>query len=473
MASLSHEFRAQWALAVPVIVVNLALMGMGVVDTAMAGQVSTTAQAAIGLGHAWVWCPLSFALGLILALDPLVAQARGAGDAEGVARAVQRGLLLGMLVALPVAGALLLAGPVFTWFGGLLQGLAEPGAELSALLDPEVAGPAAEYSRVSALGTPAFLAWLALRQTLQAMGRLRAIVIVAVLGNGLNVIGNGAFMNGWWGLPALGAVGCAWSTVLVEWAMVLGLFAVAWPLLGPLVRPLRPRAAALGPMLRVVRLGVPIGVAIALESGAFNAIQFLMGSFGSRVMAGHRTAIVIASTSFMVPLGISMAASVRVGHAVGAGDGDASRRAALVALISGGAVMAGFGLVFLALPGPLARAFSQDPAVIAVTLSLLPIAAAFQLFDGLQVVAAGVLRGTADTAWPSLLNFVGYWVLGLPVGAYLAFGAHEGPRALWWGLAGGLALVAVALLIRVRRRLSGDVARFDVEGAPAAEESGQ
>jgi MATE family multidrug resistance protein len=459
MTSAMTELRAQLALAGPVIVVNLAMMGMGVVDTLMAGHVSTTAQAAIGLGHAWVWCPVSFALGLLMALDPLVAQARGAGDGEGVARSVQRGLILAALVSIPVAATLLLAETVFSWL---------PSVGLN--LDPELVQPASGYSTVSALGVPAMLGWLTLRQTLQAMGKLRAIVIVAVLANGVNVLGNGALMNGWWGLPALGAVGCAWSTVIVEWVMVLALLVVAWPLLGSLLWPLRERAASPAPLWRVMKLGFPIGVAIALETGAFNGVQFLMSDFGATVMAGHRTAIVIASTSFMVPLGLSMAASVRVGHAVGAGDPDGARQAARVAIWSGGVVMAGFGLLFLTLPGPLARAFSSDPAAVAVTLSLLPIAAAFQLFDGLQVVAAGVLRGTADTTWPSVLNFVGYWVLALPIGAYLAFEHGFGAKALWWGLAGGLALVAILLLVRVGHRLSGDVARFDAEGLG---ESGQ
>lgn len=453
MTSLRAELAAQVRLAGPVALVNLSMMSMGVVDTTMAGDLSTSAQAAIGLGHAWVWCPLSFAMGLVLAIDPLVAQARGARDEPGMARAVQRGLILAALASLPVAGVLLASRAAFAL-------LPQLGIDLDQALVPAAAG----YAEVSTLGVPAMLGFLALRTTLQAMERVAVIVGVALVANLLNVLGNGVLMNGWLGFPSLGAVGSAWSTVICQWFLVVALLVVARRSLGPVVWPPRERVLALRPLLRMAGLGLPIGVAIALESGAFNMVQFLMADYGAAIMAGHRTAIVIASTSFMVPLGISAAAAVRVGHAVGEGDLPSARRAARVALALGALVMLGFGALFVLLPGPLARAFSMDPAVTAVTLTLLPVAAAFQLFDGLQVVAAGVLRGTADTVWPSLLNFVGYWVVGLPAGAYWAFGHDGGALALWWGLAGGLLLVALALLWRVVARLSGEVVRFDAEG---------
>lgn len=455
MSTLRAEISAQARLAGPLIITNLGMMMLGAVDTVMAGNLSTTALAAVGLGHAWVFCPISFGMGVVMALDPLVAQARGAGDEPAMARAVQRGLLVAVLLSLPVATVLLLSGQAFDLLARV--GLPQP-AEVSPL--------AASYARVSAAGVTAMLLFLALRQTLQVLGHLRVLLVATLLANGLNVLGNGVLMNGWFGFPSLGAVGCAWSTVIVEWALVLLLLGLAWPQLKSLIWPLRPRAFAWIPLWRLVRLGIPIGVAISVEATAFNGVQFLMGRFDDMtVLAGHRAAIVVASTSFMVPLGLSTAAAVRVGLAVGAGDPEAARRAARVALAGGAITMAIFGLSFLLWPRQIAGLFSQDLAVLALTASLLPVAAAFQLFDGLQVVAAGVLRGTADTTWPSVLNFVGYWVLGLPIGAWFAFREDGGPRALWWGLAGSLMVVAVALLLRVAVRLSGTLVRYDAEGS--------
>ena len=447
------EIREQARLAGPVVVVNLGMMAMGVTDTVMAGHVDTAAQAAVGLGHAWVFCPLAFGFGVVMALDALVSQARGAGDTEGLARSVQRALLMAALLSLPVSAILMGAGHAFAAMAAL--GLEQPA---------EIVPLAVGYSRVSALSVPAVLGFMAMRQTLQALGHLRVIVVVAVVGNLVNVLGNGLLMFGWLGAPRLGAIGCAWSTAVVQWSMLFVLLWLSWPIVGSIVWPLRPRAATLGPLLRLLRLGAPIGVAVSLEMAAFNGVQFLMGGFGTSVLAGHRNAIAIASTSFMVPLGIGTAAAVRVGHAVGAGQMGEARRAARVALCSGALVMAAFGVAFLLWTETLASLFSPDPAVVAVTMMLLPVAAAFQLFDGLQVVAAGVLRGTADTTWPSALNFLGYWVIGLPLGGWWAFRRDGGPLALWWGLAGGLALVAVTLLVRVVLRLSGNLSRYDAEG---------
>lgn len=459
----------------PVVAVNLAMMAMGVVDTLMAGKyLSTTALAAIGLGHAWVWCPLAFGMGVVMALDPLVAQARGANDEPAIARALQRGLLMALAISVPVAAALLAAGFVFEALGGIhlsdLLGLEDASAAdapvghgLGPMVPASVISVASGYARISAFGVPALLVFLTLRQTLQALGKLRAILIVAVLCNLVNVLFNWLLMFGHWGFPRLGALGCAWATVIVEVCMVVGLLVVTRSVISPYLWPIRRQALEWKPFARLFVLGAPIGVAIALEHGAFNGIQFLMGSFGETVMAGHRMAIVIASISFMVPLGISTAAAVRVGLAVGAGDPQGVRRAARVALAAGATTMACFGLSFVTWPEEFASLFTNDVAVIAVTAALMPLAGAFQLFDGLQVVAAGVLRGTADTRWPSILNFVGYWVLGLPVGFWWAFRQGSGPKALWWGLAGGLAFVAVALIWRIVRRLSHVIERVDLE----------
>jgi MATE family multidrug resistance protein len=189
-----------------------------------------------------------------------------------------------------------------------------------------------------------------------------------------------------------------------------------------------------------------------------------MGWFGEFEIAANGIVLSLASVSFMVPLGLSTAAAVRVGHAVGAGDPQGMRRAARVALGLGAAVMGGFGLLFVGVPALLLAVFSEDPEVLALALTFMPLAAGFQMFDGLQVVASGVLRGVGDVRVPMLANFVGYWVLALPLGVLWARRWGGGPAAMWWALGGALAFVAVVLVLRVRNKLAGDIRRIDLDG---------
>ncbi|HEV2843381.1 MAG TPA: MATE family efflux transporter, partial [Thermoanaerobaculia bacterium] len=210
----------------------------------------------------------------------------------------------------------------------------------------------------------------------------------------------------------------------------------------------------------MLRIGIPIGVHNSVELLIFAVAALLIGRIGVHDLAGHQVAINLASLSFMVPLGISGAAATRVGNAIGRGDMPAARRAAAVCLFLGGAAMSCFAVLFIVLPEPLARLYTEDPAVIAVVLSLLPIAALFQVFDGLQVVGAGVLRGAADTALPALIVLIGYWVLGLPVGWYLAFHEGQGARGLWWGFTIGILFMALLFILRIALRFRGDLRRI-------------
>jgi MATE family multidrug resistance protein len=241
--------------------------------------------------------------------------------------------------------------------------------------------------------------------------------------------------------------------------MLLLLLAVAWPLLGEHLRPLRREVLAAGPLGRFVRLGAPIGGQQALEFGVFGAAGLLMGLMGTVPMASHQVALNLASLTFMVPLGVAQAGSVLVGQAVGRGDADGARRAAGGALLLGVGFMALTAVVFVAAPGPLARAYSADPEVVALAAALIPIAGVFQIFDGTQVVALGALRGVADTRFPMVLNLVGFWGVGLPVSAVLGLRTALGPRGVWIGLALGIALVAVLLLARVGIRFGRELRR--------------
>jgi MATE family multidrug resistance protein len=248
--------------------------------------------------------------------------------------------------------------------------------------------------------------------------------------------------------------------------MALGLLAAGWRTLGPHLRHAAPGTFVPRPIARMVRVGLPLGAQYLLEYGAFAIAALLMGMLGTAEMAAHQIAINIAALTFMVPLGISTATSVLVGHAVGAGDEARARRAAVAGFVVGVSFMSLSSVVLTLLPGPLARAYTGDATVVALAATLIPLAGVFQVFDGTQVVAAGVLRGIGDTTAPMVVNILGFWCVGLPAGAWLAFGAGGGARGLWWGLVAGLAAVAALLLVRVRLRLRRRLVRVVIDDRP-------
>lgn len=446
------DFGRLVALAIPVVVVQIGLMVMGTVDVIMVGHYSATDLAATALGNIYVIGLVAFGMGTLMALDPLVAQAVGAGDAPAVARAVQRGLLLSLLLSLPTAFLMWPAGPIFALLG-------QPA---------HVVPLAAAYARLSAPGVPAFLAFIVLRQSLQAMARMRPIVVTILAANVVNLALCWILVFGRFGVPTHGTEGAAIATTLSRWGLALGMLLVAWRDLAPVLRPVRRQAFLVAPLVRTLRLGAPIGAQIMLEFGAFSIVALLMGRLGTVPIAAHQVAINIASLTFMVPLGIGSAAAVLVGQAVGAGDSPRARRAAIGALAAAFGFMAVSGIVLRLVPGPLARVYSADGAVIALSAALIPIAGVFQVFDGLQVVSIGVLRGVGDTRAPMVVNVLGFWLIGFPVSLWLGFARHLGAVGLWWGLVVGLFAVATFLLVRVRARFGRELRRVVVEDEATA-----
>jgi MATE family multidrug resistance protein len=220
------------------------------------------------------------------------------------------------------------------------------------------------------------------------------------------------------------------------------------------------------PLLRTLRIGFPIGAQNTVEFTTFAAITVFAGWFGADAIGGHQVAINLASLMFMVPMGIGSAAAVLVGHAIGEGDPAHARRVAASALACGAAFMAVSALVLLAIPYPFARIYTSVPGVVAVAATLIPIAGVFQVFDGLQVVAAGVLRGAGDTRAAMIANIAGFWLIGIPVSLWLGFGLNGGVTGLWWGFVAGLAAVAAFLVLRVRVRLGGELVRVAIESDP-------
>ena len=434
-------------MALPVVVVQVGMMAMGVVDTIMVGHYSARDLAAVALGNLYFFTAVVFPMGVLMALDPLVSQAVGAGDKVAVGRALQRGMILAAALGIPAAGVLLPGVPFLTL-------LRQP---------PEVVPVAAGYALAAAPGVFPFLFFIVARQTLQAMGRVAPIVVTIVLANIVNFFFNWALIFGNWGFPEMGAVGSGWASSLSRWLMLFGLLAISWPLLRGYLRPFRPQALHLGPLWKMVRLGSPIGVQFGLEYGAFATTGLLMGWLGTVAMAGHQVALNLSSLTFMVPLGISQATAVRVGQGVGRGDPAGARRAAGAGLVLGVAFMILTALVFLLVPEVLAALYSNDALVLALAVTLIPLAGVFQVFDGLQVVSSGVLRGIGDTRSPMILNLLGFWCIGMPVGLWLAFGRSMGPRGLWWGLVLGLAAVSIFLLIRIQNRMGRELPRILID----------
>jgi MATE family multidrug resistance protein len=450
--TLRDELWSQVRLAFPIVVVQLGLMAMGVVDTIMVGHfgtegVGTRALAAVSQGNLLFWGGITFAIGVMMGLDPVLSQAIGARDERGFARGVQRGFVLVPLLSLVACLPLLFAG-------ALLDLLDQPA---------DVRDLAVQYAWLCLPGVPFVLGYSVLRQALQALERIGAIVLVVLAANVLNVLLDWVLIHGRFGAPAMGSAGSAIASTACRVWMFGGLLVLTWSRLGPAVRPFDRAALALAPLVRLVKLGSSIGAQNLLEFGSFALVAFAMGWIGTNEQAGHMVAMNLAAVSFMVPLGVGAAASVRVGKAIGRGDLTSARLAVRTALLLGVGFMCTSALAFVLFPEALASAYTDEAAVVAIATVLLPLAGAFQLFDGTQVVALGVLRGAGDTAVPAFVNFLGYWVIGLPVSYLLAFPGGLGYTGLWWGLVIGLAVVALVLVLRIRWRFRELGARVDLD----------
>lgn len=447
-----EDLRAMSRLAVPVVAVQVGMMLLGVVDTMIVGRLSANALAAVAIGHLYFWAVSIFGWGVLFALDPIIAQAVGARDAEGVARGLQRGLMIALVLGTLLSVPLIPAVPV-------LHLLRQP---------PELIPDAARYVWLSIPGLIPFMVFLALRQTLQAMGLVRPLVIVLALANLLNAVLDWVLVFGRFGFPALGVAGSAIASTIVRVLIPAAIVAIAWPTLRSSLRPWRRETWTLVPLLRTMRLGVPLGLQSTIEYLAFAIVAIMMGWLGTTEIGAHQIAINLAALTFMVPLGVAAAGAVLVGQAIGAGDESGARRAAAAALLLGVGFMGITAIIFLSVPAQLARAYSNVEPVVALSATLIPIAGLFQVFDGTQAVAAGVLRGAGDTHVPMVINLLGYGLVGIPVSSLLAFRAGLGARGLWWGFVAGLAAVAVFLMARVIVRFGRRLHRLVIEHEPVA-----
>ncbi|HVC45671.1 MAG TPA: MATE family efflux transporter [Terracidiphilus sp.] len=431
------ELRAMVALAVPVVLSELGWMAQGVVDTIMVGRMGPVAIGAVALGNAVYYTPALFGFGLLLGLDTLVSQAYGRQDHDECHRWLAQGVYLACIATVPLMLLVFAASFAFGHFG----------------INSAVATPAGSYLRLLNWGTLPLLLYGGTRRYLQAVGEVRVIVVTYVFANLLNWGGNWVLIYGHWGFPAMGVRGSALSTCIARLGMAVFMLVFAWRYERKRGHPLFRRWA--GPSLqrlrRLVRLGAPAAGQILLEVGAWSLATISAGWLTPVALATHQIALNYASVSYMVPFGISSAAAVTVGQAIGAGDPEKARRAGWLALGLGTSFMVMAAFTFFIAPGPLIRLYTSDPRVLAVGPSLLGLAAVFQIFDGIQTVSTGALRGLGETRIPMLANFVGYWILGLPLGLTLCFALRWGIYGLWIGLTLALVVIATALLLRWRR----------------------
>ncbi len=443
---LLRELRGVVSLATPVVVVQLGMMMMSTVDTMMLGRVSANVLAAGALGASVSFGIGMLPMGMLMALDPLVAQAFGANDARGVATHFKRGLVSACALSIPVILIMMDLEPILRMLGQ----------------QPQIIEPATGYIRAMIPGMPAFLLFVVVRQTMQAMSIIRTSVYAIVFSNLINVVANYGLIFGHLGLPRLEAVGAGVASSVSRWTMLLSLVVLERKRLRALWPARRFRALRWVGYRQLLVIGIPIGFQMSLEMWLFMTVALLMGQLGAQELAAHQIALNLAAVSFMVPLGVAGAASTRVGNAVGRGDMSGARRAALVCLVVGGGVMSISALTFALAPHALARLYSDVPKVVGLAATLLPVAALFQVFDGLQVVGAGVLRGAGDTRVPAIIAFIGYWLLGLPLAYMAAFFFDRGPQGLWWGLTAGLMSVALLFLMRIVRTFRVDIAAIEV-----------
>jgi MATE family multidrug resistance protein len=428
----NQELRPMLTLAAPVIIAELGWVSMSVVDMLMVGWLGPDAIGAVGIASSLFIAVAVFAMGLLLGLDPLVAQAFGAGRIDECHRWLVAGVWLAVLVTPPTVAVVYLMNGAMP-----LLGLPAP---VVALAQP--------YLAVVGWSLPPLLLYVAFRRYLQAMNIVRAVTYTLIAANVINAIANWVLIFGYYGAPALGVTGAAWATMASRVVMALALFVVIVRRERHMQPRLRetPLALDLPRVRRLVTLGLPAGGQMLLEVGVFALATALAGRVSTTALAAHQIAIQMASLTFMIPYGLASAAAVRVGQAIGRRDPAGAMAAGWTAIGLGASFMGAAAIVFLTIPAALIGLFSADDEVIAIGVRLLFVAAVFQLFDALQGVTTGALRGLADTRTAMLWNLGAHWAVGLPLGYLLCFRWGQGVVGLWWGLSVGLIICGVSLI---------------------------
>lgn len=437
------EIRATLALGLPLIVAQLANIMLMTTDVVMMGWLGPKALAAGSLATSLLHPLVVGGVGVVFATAPLIAQALGAREHRAVRRIVRQGLWIAALLTFLISPIVLNAEPIFLKLGQV----------------PDIATLAQSYLNFAVFMVFPWLGLMVFRSLLQARGDATIILWITLVGAVVNGFADYGLMFGQFGLPRMGVAGTGLSTSIVNWIMfLLALVFVLkhrryrrYYVLVRLWKPDWPR------FFEVLRVGIPIGLTLISEVSLFGLAVIMMGWIGTDAVAAHAVALQLASITFMVPLGLSQATTVRVGLFTGARNRDGIGRAGWTSLFMVLLFMSGAALVFVLTPAPLIGLF-LDPTLaknthsIALATAYLGIAGLFQLFDGTQVIMAAALRGMNDTRMPMLTAMIGYWVVGIGIAYWAGFGLGFGGIGIWFGLASGLAFVAIVLSIRFSLR---------------------
>lgn len=441
------ETKALLRLAAPLIVNSLSIAGMQFADAVMAGRLGAHALAAVAVGASVWFLGFTVCLGLMMALSPIAARHYGAGESRLIGRYTRQGLLLAVVLGVTIM--------TLAWL------FVEPALTLLEI-DSEFRDTTVAYVHAIMIGAPAICVFLALRFTTEGIGHTRPIMYTSLFALACNVFLNYVFIYGHFGAPALGAVGCGVASAITMWMMMflLGGYMLANPLYRPLQIFRRVPHLRLPILKEILVLGVPIAVTITAESGLFSAVSILIGTLGAEITAAHQIAINFASTMFMVPLALSAATTIRIGHALGAGNPAAAQFSGVTGIAVCGGFMACSAIFLLLFRDPVVSLYTSDPAVRTIATSLLFMAAIFQIADGVQIGAAGALRGYKDTRVPMVINTFAYWVLAFPLAYMAAITFRAPPSYIWAGFVLGLSVAALLLTVRYRsvsrRELAND-----------------
>ncbi len=443
MTSRNHlirrELKETLVLALPVVGSQLGLMSMGFVDTVMVGRLGPEALAAVALGSTLYFLLAIICMGVVFAVGPMVSQAFGAEEYDVIGRSVRQGLWMGLALAAPSVLLLTNADVVFDLMGH----------------DPATAELATAYLRAIVWGFVPFLWFAALRGFVEGVSRPFPVTVITLIGLGLNILANYVLIYGKFGFPELGPVGAGYASAIVFWFMcvVLAVMASRHPTLKPFAVFSNLRLPDPEYFRKLFRIGWPIGALHGVEAGLFSVTALLIGVIGTTDLAAHQVAIQFAAFTFMVPLGIGIATSVRVGQAVGRGDPVGTRWAGYVGITLAICFMGCAAILLWVAPEAVVALYLDidDPAnteVVALAVRLLGFAALFQVFDGAQVSAAGALRGLKDTRGPMVIGILSYWGVGLSTGCILGFWFDRGAVGLWTGLVLGLVFASLSLIWR-------------------------
>ena len=435
------ELRPTLQLALPLVLAEIGWISMAIVDTMMVGRLPNSAQsiAAVSISSGLYLVFVFFGEGLLIGLDTLVSQSFGAGRRDDCYHSLVNGVYLSFFLAPILLIPAFLLPRFFSSFG----------------VAPDIAVLATPYMYTLTISLLPLLLYFTFRRTLQGMNLVRPIAIALITANIINLLGNYLLVFGHWGFPALGVVGSGIATAISRAYLASVLIAFLFWFdarnhTGLRQASLRPDPARIG---RLISLGLPAAIQLTAEVSVFAAVASLISHLGAIPLASHQIALNTVAFTYMIPLGISSAAAVRVGQAIGRRDLLGARNAGNTAILLGASFMFCMSIVLLVFPQHIARIYTNNPVLIHNAVVLLAAGAAFQLFDGLQTVATGALRGTGDTRTPMICHFCAYWLMGLPFGAWLCFRQHWGPLGLWIGLSASLILIGILLLTFWRRRL--------------------